>query len=78
MILSFIPMYVGRVYYHEDPLDEVAFNAILMIPWHTLNMFIIHWIITKIGFLFIDAEMLRLGNDALLDNLEEGVIILEE
>ena len=78
LILSFIPMYVGRVFYHEDPLNEVAFNAILMVPWPTLNIFLIHWVITKFGFLFIDAEMLRLGNDQLFDNLEEGVVILEE
>ena len=49
-----------------------------MVPWHCLNLFFIHWIITKIGFLFIDAEVLRLGNDQVLDSLEEGVVILDE
>ena len=49
-----------------------------MVPWHILNMFFIHWIITKVGFLFIDAEVLRRDNEELLDGLEEGVIILEK
>ena len=37
-----------------------------------------HWIITGVGFIYVDAEVLRRGNDQLLDNLEEGVIIVEE
>ena len=50
----------------------------LMVPWHILTMFCVHWIITKVGFLFIEAEVLRKGNEQLLDGLEEGVIIVEE
>ena len=34
--------------------------------------------ITAAGFLFTDAEILRRGNEDLLNNLEEGLIILEE
>ena len=49
-----------------------------MIPWHVLNLFFIHWVITKVGFLFIDSEVLRKGNDQLLDSLEEGVVILDQ
>ena len=62
----------------EDGLDLAIINASLMVPWHCLNLFFIHWVITKVGFLFIDAEVLRRGNEKLLDSLEEGVVILEE
>ena len=41
-------------------------------------MFCFHWIVTKIGFLFIESEVLRKGNEQLLDGFDEGVIVLEE
>ena len=63
VILSFLPLYANRVNLHADPLSVVIVNAMLMMPWHILNMFFIHWIITKVGFLFIDAEVLRRGNE---------------
>ena len=34
-------------------------------------------ILRKVGMIYIDAEVLREGNDATLNNLEEGVIILK-
>ena len=78
VILSFLPLYANRVNLYADPLSVVKVNAMLMMSWHILNMLFIHWIITKVGFLFIDAEVLRRDNEELLDGLEEGVIILEK
>ena len=34
-------------------------------------------IIRKIGLIYIDAEVLREGNEATLNNLKEGVVILK-
>ena len=56
-------MYANRVYLHRDPLGLTIINAMLMMLWHILNMFYAHWVITKVGFLFIDAEVLHRGND---------------
>ena len=42
-----------------------------------LNLWICHLVISKVGLIFIDAEILRAGNEQLLDELEEGVIILQ-
>ena len=42
------------------------------------TQFLIHVIITGFGMLFVDAEVLRIGNDALLNDLDEGVIIVDE
>ena len=36
-----------------------------------------HIIVTSAGYLFVEAEILRQGNQGLLDGLEEGLIILE-
>ena len=33
--------------------------------------------ITKVGMIFVDAEILRAGNEQILNELEEGVIILQ-
>ena len=38
----------------------------------------VHLVITKVGFIYIEAEALRSGNEQTLDNLNEGVIILGE
>lgn len=37
-----------------------------------------HVILTFFGMYFVEAEILRQGNDQILDDLEEGVIIKEE
>mmetsp|Transcript_7256 Transcript_7256/g.8697 ORF Transcript_7256/g.8697 Transcript_7256/m.8697 type:complete len:93 (-) Transcript_7256:217-495(-) len=49
-----------------------------IIPCHILNLFIIHWLLTKMGIMYVEAESLRSGNNETLDKLEEGVIIVEE
>ena len=40
-----------------------------------LHCLIIHVIITKVGMIFVESEILRNGNDQLLNALEEGVVI---
>ena len=47
------------------------------ICWQALNLWICHLTITKVGMIFIDAEILRAGNEKVLNELEEGVIILQ-
>ena len=77
VVLSFVPLYFKRVYLHEDPLGDAIINAVMMLPWHVLNLFFIHWVITKVGFLYTESEVLRRGNESILDNLQEGVVIFE-
>ena len=38
---------------------------------------IIHLIITRVGMSFVNADILSLGNEQLLNNLEEGIMILD-
>mmetsp|Transcript_7417 Transcript_7417/g.8969 ORF Transcript_7417/g.8969 Transcript_7417/m.8969 type:complete len:113 (-) Transcript_7417:2337-2675(-) len=75
--LSLISFYLNRLYLQADSGTEVIL-AIAYLPWHNLNLFIIHTVLTKMGMLYVEAEVLRNGNDQLLDNLEEGVIIVDE
>ena len=41
-----------------------------------INLFTIHILITKVGMIFVESEIVRIGNDQILNNLKEGVIIL--
>ena len=45
--------------------------------WHAMNLLFIHIIITKVGMLYADTEVLRSGNDQLLDDLEEGIVLFD-
>ena len=47
----------------------------ISMAWHSFNLWICHICITKVGMIFVEAEILRQGNEELLNNLEEGVII---
>ena len=41
-------------------------------------LFLTHLIITKVGMIYVKAETMRIGNDAVLNNMHEGVVILSE
>ena len=43
-----------------------------------LQLFTVHIIITKVGMIFVEAEIVRVGNDQILNNMKEGVVILHE
>ena len=62
----------------EPFTGEVVVWCLSSMFWQAFNCWIIHLIITKVGMIFIDAEILRTGNDQLLNELEEGVIILQD
>ena len=42
------------------------------------NLLTIHLIITKWGLIYVESEIVREGNTMLLNDLAEGVIILEQ
>mmetsp|Transcript_27432 Transcript_27432/g.36695 ORF Transcript_27432/g.36695 Transcript_27432/m.36695 type:complete len:177 (+) Transcript_27432:477-1007(+) len=74
-LLSIAPVYISRFLFYND---VVALNFLVSLPWHSLNLFFIHLIISKVGMLFVETEVLRSGNEKILDGLEEGVVIVEE
>ena len=51
---------------------------IVSMIYMTICLFICHLIITKVGMIFVNAEILSTGNEQLLNNLEEGIMILDE
>ena len=77
-ILSLIPVYICQSVYFEQETVPLLINYVLSIPPFMLNLLFVHLVITKLGFLYVDNAVIRSGNEQLLDNLEEGVIIIEE
>ncbi len=77
-MISFVPLYVKRGVFYEEPAVDLAINCFGTLIWLALTLSFYHLVITKVGMVYIDAEVLREGNTETLDNLEEGVIILGE
>ena len=77
-LLSLITFSTSRYIYFDDPADLLAYQLIFNMIWHGMNLFFIHLLISKAGMLYAETEVLRSGNNQLLDNLEEGVVIFDD
>ena len=75
--LTQICFYAARNIFYDDSISEIIVFGIFSIPWHLLNLLFIHLVITKVGMLYAETEVLRVGNEQVLDSLQEGVVILE-
>ena len=77
--LQFVINMAARHAFFEEPIDsEAIFTCVFNMIVAAMNIWGIHMVVTKWGMIFVDAEVLRTGNEQLLNNLEEGVIIQEE
>ena len=70
---------IARHFLYNEPFDIGVISSLI------INLFMIFFmcstiqiIINRIGFTFIDAVLLKEGNEQLLNNLEEGVVIFDE
>ena len=73
---TIVSFYLSRCIYFDESFNIARFifdNLGLVI-----YCAIVHALTNKLGFLFIELDVLREGNDTLLNSLEEGVIIVEE
>ena len=77
-LLSLIPFGAVRHIYFDEPVNMILSTVMINMIYHFMNLFFIHLIITKVGMLYAETEVLRSGNNQLLDNLEEGVVIFDE
>ena len=77
-LISLFPLYFKRAVFHQESKLDLAFSCGFTTLWMIVTLIFVHLIITKVGMIYINAEVLREGNDQTLDNLEEGVIILYE
>ena len=66
-------------YVYRDPIDGQLISghlALLLNQFFTGLLF--HLCISWIGSLYVKTELLRGGNDSLLNNLKEGVFVIDE
>ena len=73
--LQFVVVVLCRYLYEDDVDSQMIFNMLNAMGIQAFNCWIIHMAITKFGMYLIEAEILRNGNEKLLNNLEEGVVI---
>ena len=70
---------ISRCLFHEEALDRGAVEStVLSMLLLGLMCWFIHICVVQIGMFYVKAEILRIGNEQLLDNLEEGVVIRDE
>ena len=70
---------VAKGYLYSNQMSNiVSYEVILNVLTNFLTQTIIHIIINAAGMLFVEAELLRVGNETLLNDLDEGVIIIDE
>ena len=76
LVLGLTPVF-RSVNYGETINSGVVGLTLMMFAQVVLGYLVIHMIFTQLGFNFLGAEIERGSNKLLLNNLEEGVIILD-
>ena len=82
LALAVTQLYIGlflRKYLYEDKLDSE--HVISTLGYLVMQQFLLgvaYMTITYFGYVFVFAELPRLGNEKLLNGLKEGVFIIEE
>ena len=67
-----------RAIFLDDDPKVLTLAWICFLIWHSFNLLICHLIVTKVGMIFAEAEVLNSSKHDLLDNLNQGVILLDE
>ena len=69
-IFALVPLHINRYIFHDDQISDVATFFAGTVLWHGLNLLFIHLMISKVGMLYAETEVLRGGNEQLLNNLD--------
>ena len=78
-LLTQVIQLAGRTVFYNEPLNgEAITNTLITMLYMAFNLLTIHLIITKWGLIYVESEIVREGNTMLLNDLAEGVIILEQ
>ena len=77
-LLALIPLFVKRAVYYEDEVSGLIVQYLAASFWVLINVTCLNLVITKVGMIYVDAAVLREGKDETLENLNEGLVILDE
>ena len=63
-----------RTIFYEKPLMKndslYAIFVLLLTIWITVNIWLVHLVVTKIGLAIVNSKVLNIGNSELLNNLD--------
>ena len=62
-----------------EPIEgQTIFDTVFNLCWLAATLAICHFVIASAGFLFIEADILRQGNEELLNSLDQGLVIVDK
>ena len=64
--------------YGKDVTSAIIAECIGALAFQFFNLITMHIVLNIVGMLFIEAEILRAGDEQLLNDLKEGVIIMDK
>lgn len=77
--LNLVAHQIGRLVIHDEPIDSLTVAVVLVdVVLNGLFCYFIHLMTSLFGKYYVQSEILRIGNESILDGLEEGVIIKDE
>lgn len=74
--LQIAMVYLNRNFYHGDPIQGVAI-FVSMMQWVSMACFM-HVVMTKMGMFYVEADFIKGGYESVLNNLEEGLIMVNQ
>ena len=58
-VLALVPVYVKRAIFYDEDALTLAVKFIAAFLWLIMNLWTLHMTITKVGMIYVDAEVLR-------------------
>ena len=75
-LLQIFAFYVSHSLYNNAPVKVLSLVVDLFTE--VVYLLVVHATITKVGFIIVKAQSLSEGNEQLLNNFDEGVIIMKK
>ena len=63
LVLILNPIIRSFVYEESEEANGIAIVVLLNIFWQGLIFFFAHIVVSKLGFIFVEAEIMRTGNE---------------
>lgn len=69
---------VSSFVYDKKVTTTIVVECIMGVFWQLFNFTMVHSVISIVGMLYVETDILRTGNEQLLNDLKEGVIIMDK
>ena len=76
--LTFVILGVRTMLYQDELGSKLLVACAATIVWTCYNILLVYFLISLAGFLFTNSELPRKGQEQLLNNIRDGVFIINE